>query len=129
MNQINSKIIPISLSLRLVTVFIIKGTRSVLVDTGYPGSERMILRKMIHSGIRPEEIGMILITHGHTDHFGSAAAFKEKTGAKVAIHKLDADNLRNGGYGRLCPTGMIGRLLLSFISDKPDKNVRGLEPE
>lgn len=37
----------------------------------------------------------ILITHGHFDHIGGAAELKQKTGAKLYIHELDAKKLQS----------------------------------
>ncbi len=37
----------------------------------------------------------ILLTHGHFDHILAAAPLKEKTGARVHIHPLDAPMLRS----------------------------------
>lgn len=43
--------------------------------------------------------GVILLTHGHYDHVSAASEIREKTGAKIYIHSLDApllsDNDRN----------------------------------
>jgi glyoxylase-like metal-dependent hydrolase (beta-lactamase superfamily II) len=39
---------------------------------------------------------LILITHAHLDHYGSAAALKKRTGAPVAIHRLDAGAMASG---------------------------------
>jgi glyoxylase-like metal-dependent hydrolase (beta-lactamase superfamily II) len=35
----------------------------------------------------------IILTHGHFDHIAGAQAFKEKTGAKIAAHELEAEYL------------------------------------
>ncbi len=80
-----------------VNVFLIRGQAGcVLVDTGNPGSADAILEKLKEHGVAPGDIRLILITHGHIDHFGSALALRERTGAPVAIHTLDADDLRQG---------------------------------
>ena len=42
------------------------------------------------AGIAPQEVKLIVITHGHADHAGLANRFKDLTGAKLAIHRLDA---------------------------------------
>lgn len=39
------------------------------------------------------ELGAIIITHGHFDHFAGAAALKEQTGAPVYAPDLDTDML------------------------------------
>jgi len=46
--------------------------------------------------VAPDDIRLILITHGHVDHFGSAKALRELTNAPVAVHALDADAVRRG---------------------------------
>ena len=35
----------------------------------------------------------IILTHGHFDHIAGAEAFKQKTGAKIAAHKLEEEYL------------------------------------
>lgn len=40
-------------------------------------------------GFRVSDIGRILITHGHIDHFGGLAPIQQLTGAQVGIHELD----------------------------------------
>ena len=39
---------------------------------------------------RELQIRLIVITHAHADHFDALAAVKERTGAAVAIHELEA---------------------------------------
>jgi glyoxylase-like metal-dependent hydrolase (beta-lactamase superfamily II) len=41
---------------------------------------------------------LILLTHGHADHYGSAAGLRERTGAPIALHILEAEVLRSGRY-------------------------------
>ena len=71
-------------------------TGCVLVDAGNPGKADRILEQLAKRGVAPDAIHLILLTHGHVDHFGSAAALREWTGAPVAIHALDADAVRQG---------------------------------
>ena len=48
----------------------------VLVDTGLPGSEKRILKAIEGLGRKPADVKLILLTHRHLDHIGSAAALK-----------------------------------------------------
>jgi hydroxyacylglutathione hydrolase len=95
--------------------FLVRGDAGyVLVDTGSPGSADRILERLHDEGGAPEEVRLILITHGHVDHFGSAAELKRRTGAPVAVHTLDAEALRQGTHvpGSLNPTGRLMALAM-----------------
>lgn len=41
------------------------------------------------------ELGAIIVTHGHFDHFAGAAALKEQTGAPIFAPELDRDMFQN----------------------------------
>jgi glyoxylase-like metal-dependent hydrolase (beta-lactamase superfamily II) len=106
-------IIPVQLG--IVNAYIVKQDGVILVDTGIPGSENAILSAMEKAGIRKQDIRLIVLTHGHGDHAGSAARLREITGAGIAIHSGDAGMLRTGTQGSLSPTGLVGRIAKAFI--------------
>ncbi len=82
-----------------LNVFALKGEGGVvLVDAGLPGQAGLILARLAEHGVAPQDVRLILITHGHADHFGSAAELRQRTGAPVAIHALDAEPLRRGSH-------------------------------
>jgi len=96
-------------------VFLIRGNGgSILVDTGNPGKADRILARLAEHGVAPNDVRLILITHGHIDHFGSAAELRERTGAPVAIHALDAEAVRQGIHqpDSLHPTSRLVDLLM-----------------
>ena len=104
---------------KFTNVFLIRGRAGcVLVDTGEPGKADLILERLAERGVAPNDIHLILITHGHTDHFGSAAALRERTGAPVAVHAQDADAVRQGIHqpDSLQPTGRLIALLMRISS-------------
>jgi glyoxylase-like metal-dependent hydrolase (beta-lactamase superfamily II) len=59
----------------------------ILIDAGWPGFEDRVVR-LLHQ-LHRTDLRLIIITHGHFDHYGSAAAIRRLTGAVIAIHKLD----------------------------------------
>jgi hydroxyacylglutathione hydrolase len=61
----------------------------VLVDSGSPGLLMRILRNLEKKSISAEDVKLIVLTHGHFDHCGSADAVRRATGAKVAVHSAD----------------------------------------
>jgi hydroxyacylglutathione hydrolase len=57
-----------------------------------PGADfEKIRAKMEYEGVN--EVTHILLTHGHFDHIGAAAALKNLTGAKVCVHERDLSML------------------------------------
>ncbi|MFD6888221.1 MBL fold metallo-hydrolase [Streptomyces sp. NPDC059957] len=60
----------------------------------------------------PCEVSLIVITHGHIDHFGSAAELRRLTGAPVAGHIADLGPYRSGRVREpYLPTGPMGRIM------------------
>jgi glyoxylase-like metal-dependent hydrolase (beta-lactamase superfamily II) len=70
--------------------------RYVLVDAGTRGREAYFFRKLGAAGIRPADIGLIVVTHVHFDHVGSLAAIRKRCGCPVAVHASEAPMLREG---------------------------------
>lgn len=66
----------------------------VMIDAGMESEAGLeALRGQIpEAGLDPRDCSLIVITHGHNDHFGLAAKAREFTGAPVAIHRADATN-------------------------------------
>ena len=61
----------------------------VLVDTGMPGSEKKILKAISSLGKKPDDVKLVLLTHRHLDHIGSAAAVKKETSAVLVSHPFE----------------------------------------
>lgn len=76
---------------------------------------RWIVETLREAGVEAGDISLILLTHGHVDHFGSAAELKRITGAPVAVHEKDAENLRRGRNPHLTPMSLEGRLMKPLL--------------
>ena len=75
---------------RFVYVYVVYGDRITVIDTGFNGSEKLIYEDIRSTGRDPTEIDLIILTHAHPDHTGSAKAIRDLTGCMVAAHLLDA---------------------------------------
>jgi len=71
------------------TMYAIRGEGVILIDGGDPQKMENIKRGIEKASIKPEEIKLILLTHGHWDHIGSAKEIQALTGAKVLLHHKD----------------------------------------
>ena len=87
---------------------------AILVDSGNAGSEVRILEEINDLGIRPDMIRLLILTHAHFDHAGSAARIRELCGCRVVVHSSEAERLRKG-FTRLPPgTRWKARLLVGI---------------
>lgn len=71
------------------TVYALRGEGVILIDGGDPHKMANFTRGVERVSSKPEEIRLIVLTHGHWDHIGSATDIKDFTGAKVLMHQRD----------------------------------------
>jgi glyoxylase-like metal-dependent hydrolase (beta-lactamase superfamily II) len=68
------------------------GDEHLLVDTG-PREEpswTALVDGLAERGVTPGDIGTVLVTHAHPDHYGSCERF-QASGAQVLLHRLDLE--------------------------------------
>lgn len=86
------------MSIRIHTValgigrcYIIQAKSMIMVDAGAPGQAKNFIKAAKAMELNPADIALMVITHGHWDHIGSARDIKAATGAKIAMHRLEKD--------------------------------------
>ena len=67
--------------------------RAFIIDPG--ADEEAIIHKIDQDGLKIEKI---LLTHGHFDHMGAAAAIKAHTGCEIIIHEAGERYLQDPTY-------------------------------
>lgn len=61
---------------------------AVLIDAGPTRGAARLVAGIEAAGVRPGEMHLILVTHGHLDHYGSALGVQAWCGAPVAAHPI-----------------------------------------
>lgn len=72
----------------------------ILIDTGFLSKRAKLEQELAAAGCRPGKLNLILLTHGDTDHADNAAYLREKYGAKIALHALEAPLVECGDMSR-----------------------------
>jgi glyoxylase-like metal-dependent hydrolase (beta-lactamase superfamily II) len=95
---------------------------TVIVDPGPARTGAKLVTQAAQAGIQPEDVRLILVTHGHLDHYGAVKALKSWCGAPVAAYRTEPDfsqNRRNALPPAQTTRGSLVRwfyLLLSPLS-------------
>lgn len=99
-------------------VYLLEGEeRSVLVDALNDWWEKRIIRSIRKRGEdAPGRVKLLLLTHGHLDHFGGAPGLRRRLGCRVAIHRLDAEGPRRGRNLPLFTRNRWEKLTRPFVS-------------
>jgi len=93
-----------------------EGGEFTLIDAGYPGYWKHLVRAVESLGARLEAIRAVILTHHHADHVGTAARLRSTVGARVLVGAEDAwivggryPSHANPGFYRQCswrPSGL-----------------------
>jgi hydroxyacylglutathione hydrolase len=109
------------LSLGMCYCYLIKEEGLILVDAGFPNQEKKFLKELKSLSIEPGDISLILLTHGHYDHIGSANEIKRLTGGKVAVNHREKDWVESALKMLPPSVGLLGKVwgvLIKMISSR-----------
>ena len=112
--------------LRIANVYLVATEEGLLlVDTGMPRNAKRILSLITSIGRKPSDLRDIVLTHCDIDHVGSVAELKRLTGARVAIHEIDAPVLSGEQRPQKGGLTMVALYrLLRFRPVAPDLRLR-----
>lgn len=103
-----SKVIQISVGDMMTNCYLLQSADEIaVIDPGFEGTKIINTAATLSGTIK-----YIINTHGHVDHIGANKTIKELTGAKIYIHKDDAELL-------IHPSKNLSLLLGEFVSSPP----------
>jgi len=93
--------------------FFVKDRSIIAVDSGSELGREYFLSVCKACGIRPEQIRLLIVSHGHVDHFVNMGEMKAVTGAPVMCHKNAERTLREALYPDVRPRNRLGEWIRS----------------
>jgi len=74
------------------TVYAITTSAGILmIDSGYPNEAEMVVDQMKKVNLDPAQVKIIVLGHGHGDHFGGSPYFQDHFGTHVYLTQADWD--------------------------------------
>jgi hydroxyacylglutathione hydrolase len=122
-----------AINLGFVNAYLLEaGEGWVLIDAGVPQQWAQLDAQLAQAGVTPENLRLVVVTHGDFDHIGCCAALKKKYHVKIAMHPADAGMARTGVAAKRRSRRLLGRLFLwfsgfvrgSFPTFEPDVRLR-----
>lgn len=80
-----------TIKLGLDQCYVVRDKGTILIDAGAHNMEKKFRKGLNKVGVKPEEIRLLLLTHGHFDHIGGAKEIKAITGCRVALHTSEKE--------------------------------------
>ncbi len=101
--------------MQLDTIYIVRGEGVIMIDGGDPYKIARFKEGIEKAFIKPEEIQLILLTHGHWDHIGSAREIKELSGAKILLHQGDMHFLEDAYLSQPPSFNAWGKVIIAVL--------------
>jgi len=116
--------------LGIVSAYLVRGVRTLLVDTGLPGQGERVLRALEDLGVA-SDLSAIVVTHLHADHAGNAKLLAGRLGVPILTPAGGIEYAEAGVNAPGTPTtwitSIVGRLGLvpnRFTPFQPDGVLR-----
>lgn len=120
-----------TINLGFVNVFLVKLKDGfILIDTGISNKWTELEKRLILEGCLPNNLKLVILTHGDTDHIGNAKKLQDKYKSKVAISKADFDLIEKGIIQKRKVKRLLFKIiysillfLMKFHKNKENKNL------
>jgi glyoxylase-like metal-dependent hydrolase (beta-lactamase superfamily II) len=119
-----TEVIPGVYHLALVgtSVLLLLEERITVIDAGWRGNGKTVLKTLARLGRASEEIGYIVATHYHLDHVGGIAHLQQRSGGRVAAHETEILYLQQFGLPNPIQNPIVGWLVAPMLALlRPDR--------
>ena len=99
---------------RFVNLYVVDAGKVVLVDTGTTTAEPRIRASLRELGKEVADIEVVLLTHHHLDHVGTAGVWKREADADLVIHEDDVRVLAGEERRRGKGVGLGAKVMIAF---------------
>lgn len=119
----------ITLTLGFANAFLIRDRGTILVDTGIYVSKEKYIQLLRAVNIDIEEINLIIISHGHADHFAHARELKKMTGAPILCHRNAVYALQTAQNAAIIPRNLLGERIFKIIKNNLPMASEPIQPD
>jgi hydroxyacylglutathione hydrolase len=117
------------IELEFVNVYIVNtGEGYILIDTGIMKQWSRLEMELLQSGILPDHLKLVIITHGDFDHTGNCSELQRKYQVKIAMHSGDVEMVRTGIPVKRRVKGFRRKLFL-ILGRRKSNNFQRFEPD
>lgn len=100
--------------------FFVRDRGLIAVDCGSELGREPFLRVCEEHGIAPRDIGLLVVSHGHADHYVNMDEMRAVTGAPLMCHKNAERNLRETIYPDVRARNRVGRGILAQVRSEEE---------
>jgi hydroxyacylglutathione hydrolase len=93
--------------------FFVRDSGIIAVDCGSELGREPFLKVCAENGIAPRDIRLLVVSHGHVDHFVNVDEMRAVTGAPIMCHKNAVDSLRHALYPKVKPRNDLGKYMIA----------------
>ena len=118
-----------TLKLGFANAFLIRDRGNILVDTGINVTQERYIKLFAELRMSMQDIDLIIISHGHGDHFAHAFELKEMTGAPILCHKNANYPLQTAQNAAVIPRNDLGMRVLKMIGRNLPIATKAVQPD